>query len=619
MSLNYLISHKYIVLYITILLIVGTAYFRYSGRDFRRYLFGDELITLEHYTWAGVKTSGEQFRIRRAGDFETLPRPSFRQMAMGLYCSLGRWTEPNNHCLNSLLINGALALNPRDYAASARLPALFGAAVFALLLGKASADLFQLWSLSILLVFAALWHPYFLYYSQAARGYSLMVSLQMGWILALVSLVRKPTSITLGTVCALLAILTYVNIINLAVDWVLPAYLAAYVFPPHPWQHGMQEEIHWKSLGKSQFRKNLLVQGIAITFFGSFLLVDRLPYIFSSMQQYGVPAGTMVQWRSGLLGIVNELFPGLGWKIFAGLGLLGLLLPGKDRRLQWVTVLTIMTCGISLLHFILARKLPYGRVAGYFLPLVFLGIGNDARIILSRCPRLRSRVVAWVTLSACLATLTWPSFGMTMIQPEFAQLLDKVKQEKCPEGVYCYPLFATDIDPLDIMKYLPDNWLDFYDKIPARKQVILSAFFRGTGDQGMEVHGDGGEMRRWNLESWPSTSRLIQSGSYRVVSLRGTTEPFRPEILSKDRAAILWYPDPQSMAVTPEPVLSMVKSSGIRYLVLPIRQQVKLDVFGRVNCVVLVIDTPRDWDLARKCVSEGIRRFGGDAVLFVPS
>ena len=612
-------KNDYIILYVTLLITMAAAIFRYSGADIRRHLFGDELITLEHYTWAGVKTSGEQLRIppcERLRDIAPTGRSPDGHGALLQSGPLDRAQQPLREQSSNQWNDG---VKPPRLCRISPAPRLVRGGYFRPATGESE-----------------------------LRGFfsALMVLDSLGF--------HGPLAPVFG-------------LLQSGGARLQPHGFAANGLDSHPGCTHAETDIHLarytlRSAGDSQFpqcrqsraglgsarvprslrvpaapmgrghggRDPLAEVGqVAVPqepagardwhrILRFFPLVDRLPYIFSSMQQYGVPAGTMAQWRAGLSGIANVLFPGLGWKIFAALGLLGLLLPGKDRWRQWITVLTIMTCVISLAHFVLARKLPYGRVAGYILPLIFLGIANDIRILLSHIPTPRSRVVAWVTLSAWLATLTWPSFGMKLTEPDFKQLLAQVKKQKCPVGISCYPLFAINLDPLDIMKYLPDDWLDFYDRVPVGKQVTLLAFLAGAGDRGMEVRDGRGPSRTWDLESWPSSCRIIQSGIYRVVSLRGTTEPFRSQNLTEDRGVIFWYPNARSVAVTPEPVLGLVKSAGVRYLVQNIRHQVKLDVFGRVNCVVLIFETPTDWDLSRKCVSEGIRRFGGDAIVFQP-
>jgi hypothetical protein len=111
-------------------LLLGLGWWRLQSPDLRRPFEVDELLTIRYYTWAGVGPSGELRRLEHIFDFYSLPTPTAGQLAMGLHCSAGRWPEPNNHIVNSLLVDAALALGPRDER-SARAPALLGGLVFA--------------------------------------------------------------------------------------------------------------------------------------------------------------------------------------------------------------------------------------------------------------------------------------------------------------------------------------------------------------------------------------------------------------------------------------------------------------------------------------------------------
>src|SRR5262245_30301614 len=96
------------------LFILWLALQRWNGADMLRPLQCDEQITVEYYSWAGLTPEGEPHSLRRADDYRTLPQVEPRQLGMGIYRSLGVWTEPNNHVLNSLLVNFAIAPGKPD-------------------------------------------------------------------------------------------------------------------------------------------------------------------------------------------------------------------------------------------------------------------------------------------------------------------------------------------------------------------------------------------------------------------------------------------------------------------------------------------------------------------------
>src|SRR5262249_28090174 len=111
-------------------LLLVLAGLRLQNPELHRPFEMDELLTVQYYTWVGVYPSGEYRPLNHVEDFYALGPPTASQLAMGLYCSMGRWPEPNNHILHSLFVNGVLTLGGRDEW-WVRLPAVLGGVVFA--------------------------------------------------------------------------------------------------------------------------------------------------------------------------------------------------------------------------------------------------------------------------------------------------------------------------------------------------------------------------------------------------------------------------------------------------------------------------------------------------------
>jgi hypothetical protein len=266
--------------------------------------------------------------LRRREDVERLEAPGLRELVLGTYCSVGRWTEPNNHVLNSFLINLTLpACRPAE--AAVRIPALVAGVVFAALATCLCWRVFPARTATFLVAVVAFWHPYLLQYSKEARGYSWMLALQLFMILGFIRLARSPASLTWGVLTAGAAALMVINVVSTSLDWVLPAYLVMFVAAG---SLAAQRAPNPGARPGTTLRKCLAVQAVAIGAVGLVFLMDRLPYVYSSARQYGVPFRDFGGFMAELRETAGFLFPTVGWQLFAAAGLLGLLLSFRHRE-----------------------------------------------------------------------------------------------------------------------------------------------------------------------------------------------------------------------------------------------------------------------------------------------
>lgn len=596
---------------LALLILIGTGWRRVEGPDFRRPIEGDEAISLEHYTWVGVEPDGKRHRLRRMADYYGRRAPGLKLGAIGAYCSLGRWPEPNNHIVNSLMMNLSVALGPRTES-SARLPAL----AFALLFGDLFVQLCGVYlgsRASALPVLAGLlWCPYLDQFSQEACGYSATLALEAVLLLAASRLVRKPASIFWGGLCASLAILTFLNVVNLAVAWILPLYLTLLVFP---FRARSGEPID-EGAGLRSLRRNLVVQGLGIGVAGFLFLMSHLPAVISSMQQYGLSvtsAGELIR-RVGQA--VDDLFPRAAWKGVAFAGVVGLGLCGRSDRRRFLAILAAITLAVGLTHFAGSRRFPYSRTLGYFLPFVFLGVANLVRLSIEAARTSRRRAVTWAIWAGASAALIAPSLGGTIGDPGRLAILRSVETLPPSGGGPVYSLMAGDIQFDSLGKYLPTGWLDEYDPLPPGGPVELALFYRDAGGEGVRTRRGRGGASSWDPVTWARRPVRATGGPFRFLTIPGRSGPL--DEAGDGRALVFWYPDFRSVAVTPRDVLDFVEASGPRYLTRAIRQQVKLDIFGLLDAVVLISATPEDLEVVRRTVAEGARRFGGRSVSFRP-
>src|SRR5258708_3168654 len=222
-----------------------------QGSRFHDPLSWDEWLSVESYTWVGVTETGDPRTIHRASDFEHLPAPTLRNLAIGFYCALGRWPEPNNHVVHSVLLNAALAV--RRTSGMARAPALAGALFFGFLMFHLcwSALGWRTGAFAVLVL--ALGWPYTIDYAASARGYTWGLALQASWLVLMLRAARRPGSIVTGAAMAASAIASFANIVSSAILWLGPAYGAVLLVKPNLVDSDRRE-----------WRRNLTIQVLAI-------------------------------------------------------------------------------------------------------------------------------------------------------------------------------------------------------------------------------------------------------------------------------------------------------------------------------------------------------------------
>ncbi len=573
--------------------VAASAAFRAGQPDLVRPLNEDELITLRYYTWAGVRPDGEPRELRRREDVERLGRPGPRELALGAYCSFGRWAEPNNHVVNSALINLTLSLC-HPYEAAVRIPALAGAVVFALLAAALCYWVFPARSAAPLVAACAFWHPYLLRYGQEARGYSWMLALQLLLLACFVRLLRSPGSLLWGFLTAGVAALSFMNVLTMSLYWVFPAYFAVLVIAGWGWLRGA---------GDRALRTNLFAQVAAVGGVGLVFLLDRLPFVVSSAQQYGLPFQGAGEYVSRLRETADYLFPSAGWKLFAAAGIAGLLL---SWRHPWGRVL-LATFGLSLLvslaHVAASHRFPYPRVCGYVLPPIFIGFGC---LIRRACEAFASRWLAGLTWAGCtvatVALLVAGSWGWTQ-DPAFAELAAAVSKAEAPDGP-AYTVFAPGVsDSAEL--YLPPGWLAAGDLIPPGDAASVCVLAKSEGP-------------RWEPSHWPGATRLLETSTYRGVLLSGKCAPLDERSDGAAQALVIWYPAFRSVAVNRRPVIEQADSCGVKYLAVDARYQAKLSVYSKLSEMIFVCESAEDVRRASDGVRIAIQRFGGDARVFTP-
>jgi hypothetical protein len=576
-----------------IAVLLALAGYRLQSPDLCRPFEVDELLTVGYYTWVGVQPSGEARPLNHIEDYYALQPPEARQLGMGLLCSMIRWPEPNNHVLNSLLINVSVAVGKRDEW-WARVPAVLGAVLFAgalyflchsFLGWRAVAPLAALW---------AWFTPYVVHWSQTARGYTWVLALQILLILLAYGMARTGRSVALGVLGVALAVLSLMNVVSMAVDWLVPYYLALFFFRPTP--QGATEAPTNRSDGA--WRRYVLVQGLCVAGMGSIFLLDRLPSLYSSAQQYGLKfhsAGEFFQLASQ---IFDELFPGFWGKAFVALGVIGLVALTAKRQDPFLAALIVLLLVVNVLHFALARTFPYSRAAGYFVPIILIGAAYLAEVLIQTLKSNVSKVLMMGTFVVLTLAAIVSSREESLEHPRVSQYLKLAERVQVPPDGRSYLPIRTSTEYI-LSMYGPRDWRRVDVVSPGLKLEVILV----DGEQDLvEVLPGLGPDRECQL--------MCCSGKTQAL---GDGEDIPPD------SWVFWYPEFTRLGLNAKDQHAYVTASGHFALLQRGRYQVKFDVSSHLRGYLFIPRHEAESRAIAEVVREGLRRFGGRAVVFVRS
>jgi hypothetical protein len=509
---------------------------KFRSEEFTRPLGEDELITLRVYTGAGINGNGTPRDLSKHSHLEALRPLTGSELGVGFYASLGCWAEPNNHVVHSTLVNLFIGrIQPIE--AAVRLPALLAGGTFAMVLAWLCIVCGRAWGAPVAAAIAMVW-PYVSWYSAESRGYASMMVFIVLFILSARWVLSRPSSIWSGTTLTVVSVLTVMNLVNLSADWIAPGLVLLYLFP-----HWMIPNLPDVALA----RKALLAIGLATAAILGVFFLDRLPYLVSAMNQYGIPYDGMDGYVEYLVELWNYLFPTPLWK---GIGILGLLGAGvalANSSTRGVVVLSIVSLMASAVHFAIAGKFPYLRNCGYFLLPILFGLAILADSVTRRSPLKRGRwyLVVGMTLGVVSLEQIEPVTNPDVHFEGFTRTMSEIPVEETPGRVI---LERHVMKSLDL--YYPENWLPIETPFPTSGSVDL-----------IRVEKIGNEFRLCRVRF--------------VISETGPAD------------WIVWHPPFCATAVNPEPLLSELKEAGANSIQpFHSRYQAKLAVRSRVTVIL---------------------------------
>jgi hypothetical protein len=610
------------VIAISVILLCVVVLVQLGGSYIRRPFEVDELITLRYYSAAGVDAEGKQKQLDRIEDIRHIGRVGIKEFAIGAYCSLGRWTEPNNHLLNSFLMN-VVFLFCRCSEQSSRLPSIFGLVILALAVFFLFSRTLKWQWLAPLGMMIAITHPYSQHYGQTARGYIWMLALHLLFLIAMNCVLQKPTSKRWAITTSGLAVLMVMNIISTLTFVVFPVYLAAAVLPWVFKEQGYEARDDLKTRYTMLFCQLLFIGAVCFVFF-----IDRLPYIASSLHLYG----TRFQGLGGFCSVGSSffqgLFPSIFWKMIAILGLAGLLLGcrSKQRAPFFISLCGIITLCVVVGQALATRQFGYERNYGFMVDYAMVGFIIFCKEIVSYL-RGAARKPVMAGIYAAMAVLLIQSYVhnasvQRAIDRTAEEFNGKLSTVKLPEADATVGMVTWDIgsrEPTSL--YFPAAWKESDAEMRRGQHCNVALLVHKTADHGWSVPFKDlcALDKTWDLPENNEHTVLDVNNEYRVVNYPGRCFAMTDSVPKSGKALFFWYIDPESMLISSKDLVALLGRYGMRYFPQIVRYQAKLSVFGRLSDVVIFSDNEKDFDAIAAVISEGSGQFGNHVVVFVPS
>jgi hypothetical protein len=299
----------------------------------------DELHTLKAYTALGYEATSDEMK--------QVPSFDASRLIKGLYKTWANPWGPNHHIVHSLAVTTAESLMGFGER-RVRLPAL----IASLALVAALFYLVRLWSqsigLALLVALPSVLHPYFLYYGQTARGYSLAVLLVIAHI-AIVDRQLLFPNWKWHVVSGMVSVVAFLNLVTTLTMWLVPLYAVLLIRGPD--------------------RRGWCLESLAVFGIIGIFIASHFPIFLYTQAVYGVPLSDFIhEWRAGWW----DFFSPGWWGMTLLLGIVGLFI-GCWRK-KWLSWVTIGGFVFILILAFASQKLPYARTFGCFLVLSWLGL-----------------------------------------------------------------------------------------------------------------------------------------------------------------------------------------------------------------------------------------------------
>jgi len=329
----------------------------------RRPLEHDEIAAANAYSYIGYIDTISQLRAERPRDV--------KRLAAGLARALIEWRNPNNHMVHSAAISVAVFLLGSSEATT-RAAALAGSLAAALLLMVWARRRTGSTLIAAFCGVAIAVHPYFIYYGQTARGYTIAASLVLIQILLLDEAMAGKRGWLRQGLLIVIGFATFLNLTSLLFVWVAPLYLCLI------WREATKAEPSDGAGAPAGLVARLRTEefcwwffqasaaGSLIVFFG----VEHLPSFVKSQGDYGVKFASGPAAIHRVLGVIQYLFPGQ-WMLVALAGVAGWVCMARSKH--WLAGPIAGSIVMTLLYAMATKTVPYDRTFGLWIVLALIG------------------------------------------------------------------------------------------------------------------------------------------------------------------------------------------------------------------------------------------------------
>jgi hypothetical protein len=402
------------------------------------------------------------------------------------------------------------------------------------------------------------------------------------------------------------AMASLANIVTSAVLWIAPAYAAVLMVKPDVVDSDRRD-----------WRRNLTIQMLAVGAVGFIFLVDRLPAVFSSTQQYGTGVSSLRESLAGLINFLRFLFPVPIWSAVAAIGAVGLAAMSWQSGLRWLAAIGLAVVAVDGAYLLQVARLPYPRVMFHLIPVVLLGVGYAIT-------RLSDRAGAGSVWPGAVATLV-ALMVVRLAQPVHAayddqmrSLVQRTLSSYAPNDPPTYPVIGPGVDAPALGHQLPEKWLDTDMRIPDGVPLQLAVFVRQTDDWKMEVLSRPGAPHRWYPATWaPADAKASSDIGYRLMLVRGDTYAWPVRSSTVPRRVVFWYPDADRLNASPSTATAIIAASNLRYFEIQKRRTIKVNLYGTLFAVAVITESPQEVASADEAIGAAIAKFGGTAVAFI--
>jgi hypothetical protein len=596
-----------VAIYSIVLVFIAFSFFMHlNNASFTRSIDEDELITLKYYTLGGIYSNGKERKIEHVSDLKKIAKPSMKQLLIGLYCSIGRWTEPNNHVFNSVLVNFTFFLKNRSEAII-RIPAFIGFVCLTFLFAYLLSSILNFKIQTILLTLPILvLNPYVIGYSVTSRGYIWMLVFQVLSIIGLYLTKLNPFSVRVAIFSVVTLTISIFNIISTLTFLVVPLYCTIIFY------FLIAEK---KSIFSKEF-KWLTIQIIVLASLVSIFIFDRFPYIISSSNQYGVPFSTLSEFVNKFIGILSYYFPTLVWKIILALSVLGLVIGAKDKKNYFFAILFLFTFIIILAQALLSHKFGYDRVYGFIIVLTSVGFA----LLLESINKIKSLYLRIGLFSfiiiLCCYIIKCSNFDS--IDHKGKLFTTAISNISSSEDTNYIPIILDNIPKANSL-YFPDNWnLNFIIKNDVNSKIC---FLFKKSMTNTKTRSNFKISLIDNICNHYYLDTIINlSNQYFCLEMNGVFKKYTDSLamgLQDKTVVFFWQPPFDVVSLSPDTITSFLDTMELNYCQDNRRYYAKLEVFSRLNYVIIFPFSNTELKNVIYTINKGVDKFGGEVSVFI--